>query len=144
VFNAWLFANPDPTIEQSASLILHLASPTALARFVQKFVIEDGKVFELRRKIRDALKTSINERLEWLFGIATKLAASGNLTVRLEMIAERADARLVAACNRQLDHGHSLDPVRKTSLISITFVIYWNGHLVATCCIGWIQNGILA
>ncbi|SRR6266545_4460510 len=99
VFNAWLFADPNLTIEHSTSLMLHRAS-TDLAPFVQKFVIEDQKVFALRNKLRDALKTAIDEPLEWVFGIASKLATPGNLTLRLEMIAERADVKVIVACNR--------------------------------------------
>lgn len=63
------------------------------------------KIFTLRREFRDALKLA---SLEWVLGIATKLASPGNLALRLEMIAERVDVKAVVACNpsRQLDHGH--------------------------------------
>jgi len=120
VFNAWLFATPSSTIEHFTLLMLHQASPTDLARFVQKFVIKDGKIFALRRKLRDSLETAIDEPLEWVFGIATKLAASGNLTLRLETIAERADVKAIAACNRQLDHGH-----RKFDRNIFHYAVHW-------------------
>ena len=121
VFNAWLFANPNELIEKSTLLLLQRASLADLTWFVQKFVIEDGKVSALRIKLRDALNTAkVDEPLERVFGIATKLAVPGNLTLRLEMIAERADVKLVVACNRQLDHGH-----RKFDRNIFHFAVHW-------------------
>jgi hypothetical protein len=110
VFYSWLFTDSTSidtrNIEHATSIMLHQASLPDLINFVQKFIIDDDKIFMLRRKVRNTLQMVTDASLENLLAITNKLAASGNLNLRLEMIAERVDVKVIIACSRQLDCGH--------------------------------------
>jgi hypothetical protein len=110
IFYSWLFVDPTAidcrVIEQTTSIMLHQAPLADLVQFVETFVIEEDTIFSLRRKLRSGLKEATDQSLENLLSIMNKLGASNNLALRLEMIAESVDVKIVIACSRQLDHGH--------------------------------------